>query len=102
MEYASIFMLIFAGVILFYALILALTKDIKLIPRNYAVKTTNKRNYAVKFAKILMFVSIAPALTGIIGLLTDSAFFMVIALIAGFIIFIRLGIKYSRIRTNGE
>ncbi len=97
MRYASIFMLIFAGAIFLYALLLALTKDINLIMRHHTANITNKRDYAVKFAKILVFVSIAPALSGIIGLLTDSAFFMVIALIAGLIIFIKLGIKYSKI-----
>ena len=97
MRYASIFMLIFAGAVFIYALLLALTKDINLIMRHYTANITNKRDYAVKFAKILVFVSIAPALSGIIGLLTDSAFFMLIALIAGLIIFIKLGIKYSKI-----
>ncbi|MBQ7578704.1 MAG: hypothetical protein IJT21_10625 [Synergistaceae bacterium] len=94
MEYASIFMIIFAGAILLYAVLIAWTRDIRLIAKNRVVKIKgDKKLYALKIAKILAFTSIAPLLSGIIGLLSDSALLMIIALAAGLIICIRVGIK---------
>ena len=97
MQYAALFMMIFSAAIFIYGVILLLTEDINLIMRHHAASITNERDYAAKVGKILIFVSFAPVLSGLIGLLTDSAIFMVIALIAGFIILTVLGIKYSKI-----
>jgi len=95
MEYGfSILMFIFSGAILLYALLLGLTKDIKLIPRNYAVKIKNKKRYAVQFAKITAVVSIAPALTGAISLFTQNIFCIIGMLILSFILCIRAGIRF--------
>ena len=59
----SILMFIFAGAILFYAMLLTWTKNTGLIMRNYAVKIKNKKAYAAKFAKILAITAMSPFLT---------------------------------------
>ena len=100
MQNAAILMLIFAGAILLYALLIALTKDTGLIRKMYAVKVEDKKLYAVKFAKILAVVSIAPALSGIAGLLSESVFLMGAVFVAGLIISIKAGINISKIQ-NG-
>ena len=70
MDYAlSILMFCFAGMLLLYAGLLALTKDYKLIPRNYAVHMTDKKGYCVGMAKVIALVSLAPLEFGLIGLL---------------------------------
>lgn len=92
----SILMFIFSGTILFYALMIGWTKDIKLIARHYSVKTKDKKKYAVQFAKLLAVVSIAPALSGIAGLFTDSVFIVIGALVIGFIICFRAGLPLMK------
>ncbi|MBQ6772610.1 MAG: hypothetical protein IJP48_00960 [Synergistaceae bacterium] len=87
-ENVSLLMFIFAGAILLYALLLAWTKDIRMIARHYAVKINDEKGYALKIAKILALVSIIPALSGITGIITGSGFLMSAVLIAGFVIFI--------------
>lgn len=81
---------------MFYALIIGLTKDIKLIARHYAVKTKDKKKYAVQSAKLLAVVSIAPALSGIAGLFTDSVLIVIGALVIGFIVCFRAGVPLMK------
>ena len=63
MEPLSILMFAFAGALLLYAGLLALTKDVRLIPRMQAVQPKDPRAYAAAFAKMLALVALAP-LTG--------------------------------------
>lgn len=100
MQNAAILMLIFAVAILLYALLIALTKDTGLIRKMYAVKVKDKKLYAVKFAKILAIVSIAPALSGIAGLLSESVFLMGAVFVAGLIISIKAGTNISKIQDD--
>ena len=68
MEYAySILMFAFAVMILLYAALVA-PGNFDMIPRNYAVKVSNKKEYARKFAKVLCVVAISPAISGLIAL----------------------------------
>lgn len=92
----SILMLMFSGAILLYAIILAWTKDVGLIRRNYAVKIKNKKLYAVQFAKVLAIISIAPLLTGLAGLVIENGFALTAVLIVSFVICVRIGIKLMK------
>ena len=89
----SILMFLFSGAILLYALLLAWTKDIRLIRRNYAAKIKNKKLYAVQFAKVLAFTAVAPALTGLTGFITENVFVLGAIFIVSFIVCIKVGIK---------
>ena len=69
MEYAySILMFCFAGMLLLYAGLLALTKDAGLIPRSEAVEMRDKKAYARQFAKVMALVALAPVLSGLVAL----------------------------------
>ena len=89
----DIFMLIFSGAILLYALLLAWTKDIRLIRRSYAAKIKNKKAYAVQFAKVLALTSLAPLSAALVGFLTDNSLCLVITIVVSFIICIKIGVK---------
>ncbi|MBR0496225.1 MAG: hypothetical protein IJJ71_08640 [Treponema sp.] len=69
-------MLIFSGAILFYALLLAWTKNVGLIRRSYAAKINDRKKYAVQFAKVLAMSAVAPALTGLAGFVTENVLFL--------------------------
>ena len=89
----STLMFIFSAAILFYALLLAWTKDIGLIRRSYAAEIKNKKQYAINFAKILAFTALAPAMTGLAGLMTENILFLGVVFVASFVICIKIGIK---------
>lgn len=63
----SILMFCFSGGLLLYAALLAITKDANMIARHYAVDMKDKKAYAVKFAKIIALVAVAPAYSGIVA-----------------------------------
>lgn len=50
----------FGIVILFYAIIVYWTQDIGLIPRSEQVDIKNEKEYARKFAKVMMVVALVP------------------------------------------
>ena len=79
-----ILMLIFAGAIILYALLLAATKDVKLIPRSEQAKIPDPKAYALRFAGVMGLVAIGPLASGIAGLLYDNKR-AVIALIVGMV-----------------
>ena len=92
MEHAySILMYLFAGALLLYAGLLAVSNDAKLIPRNSAVKMTDQKRYATQFAKVIALTALAPALSGIAGLW--NGLFAGVVLVAGFVICIRAGVR---------
>lgn len=64
----SILMFCFSGALFLYAVLLYTTKDFKLIPRNYAAKTGDKKAYARKVAEIVALVAVAPAHCGYVAL----------------------------------
>ena len=69
MEYAfSILMFAFAGALLLYALILGLSKDIKMVPRSYAAQMKNPKAYARRLAQVIALTAAAPALSALDGL----------------------------------
>ena len=55
----SIFMFIFAGVLLLYAVLLAITKDYRMLPyrAQISVKPKNPKKYTVQLAKVVALVA---------------------------------------------
>lgn len=69
MEHAySILKFLFAGALLLYAGLLAVSNDAKLILRNSAAKMTDHKRYATQFTKVIALTALAPALSGVAGL----------------------------------
>ena len=66
----SILMLIFAGAILLYAALMALTKDYNMLPlrAQVSVKPKNPKKYMTQLAKAVALVAVPVALGGLIGL----------------------------------
>lgn len=71
MEHAfSILMFIFAGALLLYAALMALTKDYKMLPyrARQSVKPKDPKKYTVQLAKIVALVAAAVALGAAVAL----------------------------------
>ena len=66
----SIFILIFAAVILLYAVILAVTKDEKMLPLRVQVSLKRKRRkeYVFQLSKCIAITGLAPAAAAIAGI----------------------------------
>ena len=79
-----ILMLCFAGAIILYALLLAATKDVNLIPHSDKASIPDPKAYALRFAGIMGLVSIGPLASGIAGLIYDNKR-AAIALIVGIV-----------------
>ena len=97
MEYAySIFMGIFAGAILLYAGLMALTKDYKMLPyrARQSVKPKDPKKYAAQLAKVIALVALSPALSALTGLWNFTA--AMVVLIGSMIVFIWLGTKIMK------
>lgn len=97
MEYGySILMGIFAVAILFYAMLMALTKDYNMLPyrSRVSVKPKNPRKYMTQLSKVVALVALAPALSALAGLWNMAA--ALIVLIVGMVVFIWLGTKLMR------
>ena len=65
-------MLCFGGLLVLYAGILALTKDVMLIPHADKAKVREPKAYALRFAGIMALVSVGPLASGIAGLIYDN------------------------------
>ena len=96
MEYGySILMGIFAGALLLYAGLMALTKDYKMLPYRYrartSVKPKNPKKYMTQLSKVIALVACSPALSAIAGLWNMVA--ALIVLIGTGVLFIWLGTK---------
>ena len=85
-HYASIFMFIFAGALLLYALLLAITKDYKMLPYRawVSVKPKNTKKYTVQLAKVVALVALGIAIGAGVGLwnMAVGAIVMVVCVIA--------------------
>ncbi len=69
MEYALYFVcFIFGGALLLYAVLLALTRNIRLVPRTYAARIPDKEAYCKRIAACTMLVALALLAAGSIGL----------------------------------
>ncbi len=93
MPIVSIVLFVFAAALLIYAGMTALTKKIVVpINRSASVKNATKA-YAVKMAKLIAFMAIAPAVGGIFGLFIDIIAVPVIIFIVLFIALLVIGNK---------
>ena len=90
----SILMWLFAAALLLYALILALTKDVGLIPRTGAVKIDDGKAYATTFAKAIAVVALAPLGSGIYGLFSTA--FGMVMLFVNFVLCIWIAMRFFR------
>ncbi len=99
MEYGySIIMFAFAGSILLYAGLIAMG-NYKLIRRLYSAKVRDKKEYAKRFARVLALVSLAPFLSGLVGLCGTIEQVILPAgavLVVGFITFIAIGTRIMK------
>ena len=97
MEYGySILMGIFAGLILIYAGLMALTKDYKMLPfrARVSVQPKDEKRYMKQLAKVVAMVALAPALSALTGLWNMIA--ALIVLVVSAVVFIWLGTKIMR------
>ncbi len=92
----TILMLIFAGALLLYAGIMALTKDYDMLPirARQSVKPKNKKKYAFQLSKVIALVAAAPALSGIVGIWTPLG--AGIVFVVGLIVFLWIGTKIMK------
>ena len=69
MEYAMYFVCFaFGGALLLYAVLLALTRNIRLVPRTYSAKIPNPEAYCKKLASFVAMVALALLAAGSLGL----------------------------------
>lgn len=97
MEYGySILMGIFAGLILIYAGLMALTKDYRMLPlrARVSVQPKDEKRYMKQLAKVVALVALAPALSALTGLWNMIA--ALIVLVVSAVVFIWLGTKIMR------
>lgn len=97
MEYGySILMGIFAGLILFYSGLMALTKDYRMLPlrARVSVQPKDEKRYMKQLAKVVALVALAPALSALTGLWNIIA--ALIVLVVSAVVFIWLGTKIMR------
>ena len=88
---ASILILIFAAVLLLYALLLFCTGDASLIPREHAAKMKDKKAYARSFAGVLALVAAAPLIAGIVGLISGNGKYVFRVAVGGMVLAIAIG-----------
>ena len=94
----SILMFIFSAALLLYAGLVAVG-GVKLIVRHWAAEIKDEKAYARRFARILALTALAPALSGVVGLLVDmeqSPFLPLLTLILGIIAAIWLGVRLTK------
>lgn len=81
-----VFMLIFSGVLLLYSVLLAITKDEKMLPLRVqgSYKGKNKQKLP-QLAKAIAVAAVAPALSGAVGFWNNTAglIMLILGLIAG-------------------
>ncbi len=89
-------MLIFAGLLLLYAALMAITKDYKMLPlrAQVSVKPKNPKKYMVQMAKIVSLVAVVIALGALVALWNGLV--GAIVMIAGVIAVLWIGTKIIR------
>ena len=87
---------IFACALLFYAGLMAMTKDYKMLPyrARTSVKPKNPKRYMTQLAKVIALVACSPGLSAVVGLWNMVA--ALIVLIASGVLFIWFGTKIMR------
>ncbi len=87
---------IFAGGILFYALLMAITKDYDMLPyrARVSVKPKNPKKYMTQLSKVVALVALSPALSALVGLWNQIVAFIVLPV--AFVALITIGIRFMR------
>lgn len=93
MEGYPVLMFIFAGCLFLYAGLLYGTKDVRLIPRSYAVQIKDKRRHAENVAKMIALAALSPLASALVARLTDAPVPSLLVLAGGFILMIWLGAR---------
>jgi len=97
MEYGySVLMAVFSAALLFYAGLMALFKDDKLLPlrARLSVDQNDKERYMLRIAKMLALAAASPALSALAGLWSFTA--AMIVLVVSMIFFLWLGAKITK------
>lgn len=97
MEHAfSILMFIFAGAILFYAALMAITKDYRMLPyrSRVSVKPKNPERYMVQLAKIVALTGGAIALGAAVALWNNAV--GAVVMLVGVVLALWAGTKIIR------
>ena len=89
----SILMFIFAGAILLYAALMAITKDYKMLPfrARRSVKPKNPKKYMIQLSKIVALAALAIALGAAVSLWNNAI--GAVVLVAGVILVLWAGTK---------
>ena len=92
----TILMLLFAGAILLYAGLMAITKDYNMLPyrARQSVQPKDKKQYAFQLSKAIALTAFAPALSGLAGIWSDVG--AGIVFVAVLILSIWLGTKLMK------
>jgi uncharacterized membrane protein YphA (DoxX/SURF4 family) len=92
----SILMAVFAGAILLYAGLMALTKDYNILPvrARQSVKPKDPKKYMTQLSKVVALVSLSPALSALAALWNMVAGVAVI--IGSMVLFIWIGTKIMK------
>ncbi|MBR2560889.1 MAG: hypothetical protein IKE31_01930 [Eubacterium sp.] len=78
----SIFMFIFAAAILLYAVVLAITKDYKMLPLQVQVslkRMKNRKEYVFRLSKAVALAALATVAGGIVGIWSGTGALIVTA-----------------------
>ena len=82
MEYALYFVSFgFGGALMLYAILLRLTLDVKLIPRNYAAEIKDPKDYAKTVSRMIFFLALALLSGGWVGVYAGPLIGLIVMLV---------------------
>ena len=96
MEGYAVLMCCFAGLLLLYAAVLAITKDVTMIPYVRKAKIKNGKKHAELVAKAVALAALAPLISALVAWQTNNGILSLAALIGGFILFLWLGTRLTK------
>jgi hypothetical protein len=94
-EAVAILMFIFSGCLMFYAALLFIFQDYRMIMRHWAAKMKNRKAYTRQFAKLLATVALAPLLAGIASLYAGPGIGLAV-LLATAVAAIAVGVRFMK------
>ncbi len=94
-KYFAILMFAFAALHLIYAGIMYLTKDSKMVMRDYAVNMKDKKAYARQFAKVVALFALSPILSGIAAMVWSIGVGLIVLILAS-IVLLAIGTRSMR------
>lgn len=79
-------MFAFAALHLIYAGIMYLTKDSKMVMRDYAVNMKDKKAYARQFSKVVALFALSPILSGIAAMVWSIGVGLIVLVLASIVL----------------